>query len=174
MPEVISDTSPVQYLHQAGVLELLPALYGGVVLHRAVAAELAEGRRRGLALPDPTTLGWISVRAVREQALLPLVTDLGTGEREALALAVEVGDSLLLLDDALARRHARLLGLSFTGTLGVLLKASAPAIWPRWGRSLTASMRWAYAWTQPRAWRFLSSREKTLEISQLTRLKGAV
>jgi predicted nucleic acid-binding protein len=55
--------------------------------------------------------------------LLPLVTDLGPGEKEVIALGLEVADPLLLLDDSLARRHADLLGLRFTGTLGVLVKA---------------------------------------------------
>ena len=50
-------------------------------------------------------------------------TRLGPGEREALALAREPGDPLLLLDDRAARTQARLLGISFTGTLGVLLRA---------------------------------------------------
>ena len=44
-------------------------------------------------------------------------------EREALALALEISDSIVLLDDAPARRYARMLGVKFTGTLGVLLKA---------------------------------------------------
>nr|WP_275994166.1 DUF3368 domain-containing protein [Argonema antarcticum] len=44
------------------------------------------------------------------------------GEREALALTVEIPDSLVILDDALGRRYARLIGVQFTGTLGLLLK----------------------------------------------------
>jgi predicted nucleic acid-binding protein len=63
------------------------------------------------------------VQTVREQALLAMAPDLGPGEREALALAVQIPDSLVLLVEAAARRHARLLGISVTGTLGVLLKA---------------------------------------------------
>ena len=31
MPDVTSNTSPVQYRHQAGVLHLLPALFGQVL-----------------------------------------------------------------------------------------------------------------------------------------------
>jgi len=63
------------------------------------------------------------VRQVRQRSLLPLVASLGAGEREVLALAAEIAGSLAILDDAVARRHARLLGLSFTGTLGVLVRA---------------------------------------------------
>lgn len=123
MPEVVSNTSPIQYLYQADLLGVLPDLYGSVTVPVAVALELAEGRARGVALPDLGSLSWVTVRSVRQPALLPLVTDLGPGEREVLALGAETPGSLILLDDALARRHARFLGLALTGTLGVLLKA---------------------------------------------------
>ena len=46
MPDVICNTSSLQYLHQAGVLELLPALAGQVYVPEAVVAELREGQRR--------------------------------------------------------------------------------------------------------------------------------
>jgi len=123
VPNVITDTSPVQYLYQASLLELLPTLYDQILVPQGVADELAIGRFLGVALPDPADLSWMTIRPGRSGAILPLVTDLGLGEREALALAVETTDSLVLLDDALARRYARFLGIEFTGTLGILLKA---------------------------------------------------
>jgi predicted nucleic acid-binding protein len=49
-----------------------------------------------------------------------LATDLGS-EAEAIAIAHE-RNALLILDDALARRHAKLIGVTVTGTLGVLLE----------------------------------------------------
>ncbi len=52
-----------------------------------------------------------------------MVVDLGAGETEVLALAMESGDAKVLLDDALARRMATMLGLGFRGTLGLLLDA---------------------------------------------------
>ena len=51
-----------------------------------------------------------------------MATDLGKGEAEAIAIAHE-RDALLILDDGLARRHAQLIGVTLTGTLGVLVKA---------------------------------------------------
>lgn len=131
---VIVDTSPLQYLFQVGLLDLLPLLHGEVMIPEAVDRELAEGRARGVSVPDPVAYPWIVVVAVREPALLSLATGLGPGEREALALSVQTADSLLLIDDALARRHARLLDLSFSGKLGVLLRAKTaghlPAVAP--------------------------------------------
>jgi uncharacterized protein len=51
------------------------------------------------------------------------VPDLGAGEREVLALALERRTSLVILDDSFARRFANQLGIPLTGTLGLLLKA---------------------------------------------------
>lgn len=60
---------------------------------------------------------------VTNAALLPLVPDLGAGEREVLALALERSNPLVILDDGLARRFAQRLEIALTGTLGLLLKA---------------------------------------------------
>lgn len=81
-------------------------------------------------MPDPT---------------LVAVTDLGAGEREALALAAETPGTVLILGDALARRHAALLRLRLTGTAGVLLRAKheglLPAIAPALDRLETLRFR---------------------------------
>jgi len=123
MPEVIVDTSPLQYLFQLGLLELLPALYGQVLIPEAVAREVAVGRSKSVALPVLDSLPWLTIRKVSSSAVLPLVSDLGAGEREVLALGIESSDPLLILDDALARRFAQRFQLAMTGTLGLLLRA---------------------------------------------------
>lgn len=46
MPEAISNTSPLLYLHQIGVLHLLPELFDKIWVPGAVVHELNEGRRR--------------------------------------------------------------------------------------------------------------------------------
>ena len=43
MPEVIANTSPLQYLFQLGLLRLLPELYGEVLVPGAVAMEVHSG-----------------------------------------------------------------------------------------------------------------------------------
>jgi predicted nucleic acid-binding protein len=47
-----------------------------------------------------------------------------------LALAKGIPESLALFDDALARCYARFLGIGYTGTLGVLLKAKQSGYLP--------------------------------------------
>ena len=123
MPEVIVDTSPLQYLYQLGLLDLLPDFYREILIPESVVREIAAGRALGVSLPELSTLPWIKVRAVAGLAVLPLVSDLGAGEREVLALALEADQPLVVLDDALARRVARRLDLALTGSLGLLLKA---------------------------------------------------
>ncbi len=123
MPNVIVNTSPIQYLHQTNLLDLLPTLYKTLLIPQAVVDELADGIALGVSLPNISSLSWIKIRQPQSSLILPLVTELGAGEREALALAREIKDSLVILDDRLARRYGRLLGIQFTGTLGVLLRA---------------------------------------------------
>lgn len=130
MPEIISNTSPLQYLHQLRLLHILPALVSRVTIPPAVVDELAAGRERGLDLPDPEQIGWIAVRAPASIAALALVTDLGRGEAEVLALALETRNAVMVIDDSLARRVAQTLDLRFRGTLGLLLDAKRAGIVP--------------------------------------------
>ena len=128
MPDVISNSSPLQYLYQSGVLDLLPALFGQLCVPEAVVAELEEGQRRNVLLPSLEELTWLKIRTVRDRTLLPLVTRLGDGEKEVLALGLELPDPLLLLDDRDARRYALALELNVSGSLGILLLAKERGI----------------------------------------------
>jgi predicted nucleic acid-binding protein len=124
MPEyVISNTSPLFYLHRLRQLDLLQKLYTRLLVPEAVVDELQAGRDQGEDVPEVTGYDWIEVRAVRMPAVVTLITDLGAGEAQVLALALEVPGSLVLLDDRLARAVARMRNIRLTGTAGVLLKA---------------------------------------------------
>ena len=124
MPEVvISNTSPIFYLHRLRRLDLLQKLYQEIIVPKAVVAELEAGRRQGEDVPEIDSYEWIKIRAIRSPQILGLSTDFGPGETEVLALALEESDSLVIIDEKLARRIARLRGLRVTGTAGVLLKA---------------------------------------------------
>jgi predicted nucleic acid-binding protein len=124
MREVVTNTSPLLYLHQLGKIDLLQALYSEIVVPRSVIEELAAGKAAGHDVPNVAAFTWMKVASSPTLVLLALATDLGKGESEAIAIAHE-RDALLILDDALARRHASLIGVRLTGTLGVLLKAKA-------------------------------------------------
>ena len=128
MSEVICNTSPFQYLYQLDLLHILPALKESILVPPAVQEELSEGRRLGINLPDLTTLSWVTIRHLTRTPDLPQITDLGAGETEVLALALEIPDSVVILDDALGRSTAEMLGIHFTGTLGLLLDAKKIAL----------------------------------------------
>jgi uncharacterized protein len=130
LPDLICDTSPIQYLHQLGILDVLHALANRVLAPPAVVSELAEGRALGVALPDLRALHWIEIRRPISALSTPLVTNLGPGETQVLMLGLECREAVVVLDDALARRIAETLGLPLTGTLGVLLDAKRAGLIP--------------------------------------------
>lgn len=100
MPElVISNTSPLFYLHRLRHLDVLQKLYQQLVVPEAVRDELHVGRVQGEDTPEMTAYDWIEIRAVRVPAVIHLITDLGPGEAQVLALALEEPESLVILDD---------------------------------------------------------------------------
>jgi uncharacterized protein len=120
----IANTSPLCYLHRAGVLQVLPAIFGRVIVPGQVVAELNAGRARGYDLPEPLTFPWADVRTVAPlSAQLEPFEFLGAGERAVLTLALALPGSVAIIDELPARRVAARLGLRVTGTLNVILVA---------------------------------------------------
>jgi predicted nucleic acid-binding protein len=110
---IISDTSCLILLDKIGEINILHKLFGEIIITSIIADEY------GKHLPD-----WIKIVNVENknyQDILMLSID--KGEASAIALAVEQGDCLLILDDMKARRLAMELGLKFTGTIGLLVEA---------------------------------------------------
>jgi hypothetical protein len=140
-----SNTSPLLYLHQTGRLDLLKRLYGTVYLAPAVLSELRAGAKLGVSVPEPRDIDWLSLLAVRDASLMPLITDLGPGETETIALALEHPGSLVILDDLLGRRVALGAGLRVTGTLGLLLKAKRLGMLPSMAEAI-GELRAAGMW----------------------------
>lgn len=140
MADVVCNTSPMQYLHQVGLLMIIPSLVGQVLIPSAVDAELAVGRSLGLDLPDPVQMDWVTIRSPSRSPLHLILFSpgLGAGEAEVLTLALECGDAIVIRDDAMARQAAHSLGLRLTGTLGLLL--SSVRVHPRSSTSATSPL----------------------------------
>lgn len=110
---VITDTSCLIVLSRIGMLVVLRQLYSNIVVTKEIADEFGE------PLPD-----WIEVKQVpNKKYQLLLEATLDKGESSAIALAIDLPDSLLIVDDLKGRKEARRLGLKITGTLGVLYSA---------------------------------------------------
>ncbi|MBT1708775.1 DUF3368 domain-containing protein [Fulvivirgaceae bacterium PWU5] len=114
MPDVvISDASCLIILDKINKIEILSDLYQNIITTPEVAKEF------GKSLPT-----WITLRESSDknyQKVLEVSID--PGEASAIALSLNYSEPLLLLDDLKARKMAKKLGLVFTGTLGILVKA---------------------------------------------------
>jgi uncharacterized protein len=120
----IVNTSPLCYLHRAGMLHVLPAMLGRVIVPGQVAAELSAGRARGYDLPEPLVLSWADVRPVTPMSpRLEPFGFLGAGERAVLTLAMAAPESVSIIDELPGRKVAARFGVKVTGTLNVILAA---------------------------------------------------
>lgn len=122
----VSNTSPISNLASIGRLNLLRSQFSEIVIPEEVAAELNKhpDSQALLAIQRAISEQWIRVFAISNQQLLnALLLHLHSGEAEAIALAVELNASIVLLDEAEGRSVAAQLHLSVTGVLGILLRA---------------------------------------------------
>ncbi len=122
---VISDTSPVRYLILIGAVDLLSALYGEVLIPETVASELQQPHtpepvQRWMAKPP----GWLQIVSLAGVPAISLVADLDLGEYDAIRLALCRNADLVLMDEREGVEEARRLGLTVTGTLGILDRAA--------------------------------------------------
>jgi len=137
MPAVVVDSSVLISLAAGEQFDVLREFYAPIYVPPAVWDEVTSVQRPFGATEArwARQAGWLILRApARLDRVRSLAMSLQPGETEALALALELPDALLLIDDAQGRRAASALGLAYTGTLGVLLRAKAegrlPALRP--------------------------------------------
>ncbi|MBE9101417.1 DUF3368 domain-containing protein [filamentous cyanobacterium LEGE 07170] len=123
---VVSDTSTITNLAAINHLALLPSLYGQVIIPEAVYCEFVD-----INSPVPGTLevqsvDWLEVRPVANRQVVERLQNevrLDAGESEAIALTLEIGAELLLIDERRGRAEADRLGLRITVLLGLLVEA---------------------------------------------------
>ena len=117
---VIADTSCFILLDKISEMDILHKVFNTVSTTEDIANEFRK------ELP-----GWVHIKQVinkEYQHILQLEVD--NGEASAIALSLEEGNSLLILDDSKARKLAAKLDLSYTVTLGVILKAKQLGVIP--------------------------------------------
>ena len=121
--KAVFNSSPIIFLTKLGIIEAALDLFERIDIPSLVYSEirrkpdasaekvedLIKGRRRVSVL-----------KAENERFVSALGRRLGKGEAEAIALSIETGADLVILDDHAARVEAVRLGLSVKGTLGIV------------------------------------------------------
>lgn len=121
---IVSNTSPISNLAKVGQLDLIQQLYGVVLIPNAVYGELLDERAGETVITAVQSATWLEIRSVQNQELVDELRDrVNAGEAEAIALAVEIKATRLLIDERLGRQAATERGLIVTGVLGILLAA---------------------------------------------------
>jgi len=103
---VVTDSGPLIALATVGQMDLLGKVFGTILVPDAVFREVAWYGARRPGADELAAATW----AIRVDLEVPpealLAEDVGPGESEAIALAVQRRARLLLLDDRRARRIA--------------------------------------------------------------------
>ena len=140
MPCIVADTSPLFYLAALGRLSLLRQLYGRLTVPDSVWAEALVGDfeipNTKPALEAARESGWIIIRPCVPPLMDLRLADLDAGERDALTLAVTLRADLVIIDELAGRAEAARLGLTITGTVGVLIEAKRRGLLPAIGPEL--------------------------------------
>lgn len=123
---VISDNSVLSCLAEIGELDLLRVLYEKVTITETIRREAVHpGAPEALRALISVLPAWILV-VPDEIPSLEETAALDSGEASAITLAWKHrDDSLLVLDEKRGRKVASALGLSITGTAGLLTDAAA-------------------------------------------------
>jgi predicted nucleic acid-binding protein len=101
---VVTDSGPLHYLILCRAIEVVSKLYGQLVIPAAVEQELTRTKT------PPAVSEWLKAlpqwASIHEPAKTYPSVRLGMGERQAIALALELKAKQLLIDDRAARRVA--------------------------------------------------------------------
>jgi predicted nucleic acid-binding protein len=115
---IISDTSCLILLDKIGELEILNKLFGKIITISEVANEFGQALPNWIEIQQPTDNNYQSI----------IEASVDSGEASAIALAFELDNCLLIIDDLKARKFANQIGLNIIGTMGVIVDAKLSGI----------------------------------------------
>lgn len=121
---VISDTSPINYLILIDAIDILERLFNRIVIPQAVFNELQHAKTpqqvKDWIANEPS---WLEVKHADASLFTPSKR-IGDGEREAIALAIELKADAVLIDDRDGTQEARRQSLIAVGTVNLLERAA--------------------------------------------------
>ena len=110
---IISDTACLILFDKIGEFEILRKLFQTVTITSIIAEEFKKQTPDWVIIKDPqNTNNVVNYSKIVDQ-----------GEASALALSIEIENSLLIFDDLKARKLAEELNLKYTGSIGILVLA---------------------------------------------------
>ncbi len=124
----IVNASPLILLGKAGYLHLIADLAGSVIVPSAVVNEICA-KKEGIPILDE--LKRDERFLINDDETVPfelLAWDLGVGETQAIALAMQQKAKRVVLDDLEARRCAKAMELPIIGTVGLVARAKRKGI----------------------------------------------
>ena len=129
MRRVVVNSTPLLVLGNIGQLDILRSLYGKIIIPEAVYREVTE-KEDAASKAVRSASDWIEIETVRDMSEYALYhARLHAGEVETMILAQQKpAADLVVLDDNAARKTAEYLGLTVTGTIGILIKAKQNGI----------------------------------------------
>jgi predicted nucleic acid-binding protein len=117
---VVINTGPLIAIARAGVVDELGKLNIEFISPLEVQQELIRGRAMGHRIID---IPWVRWTKLKQPPSPIVVASLDEGEAAVLQLALDEGVRVVCIDERKGRRQAMAVGLTVTGTLGLLIKA---------------------------------------------------
>ena len=132
MMDIILNTTVLSNFASVGELDLIKRLFGVAYTTHEVHEEILRGISRGYQYLEDVDhemsfdeTGWLRVVAIRScmehQSMNDLLKRLGMGESSAIAIA-KSRTMIFMSDDRTARRIATDMGVSISGTIGILVR----------------------------------------------------
>lgn len=138
MRKVIVNSTPLIVLCGIGKLNILKEMYEEIIIPSAVFREVTA-KDDSACVQIKSAGAWVHVEQIKDHGEKKMYkAKLHDGE--VMILAQERNADLVILDDNAAKKTAKYLGLTVTGTLGVLVKAKRQGIIEE-VRSLLSEMR---------------------------------
>ena len=130
--DIILNTTVLSNFASVGELDLIKRLFGVAYTTHEVHEEILRGISRGYQYLEDVDhemsfdeTGWLRVVAIRScmehQSMNDLLKRLGMGESSCIAIAKSC-TMIFMSDDRTARRIANEMGVSISGTIGVLVR----------------------------------------------------
>lgn len=122
---VIANSTCLIGLGKIGRLDILRQLFGHIIVPSAVYHEVVIRGMGRIGAKEVEEAAWIETHEVKNTLAVNTLKLLmiGTGEAEAIALAVEANADFIILDDWKARQIALGMSLPVIGTVAVLTRA---------------------------------------------------